>query len=254
MGNEGATVTASDLLSLPQSFVVVYAVLLACYVVTGLAVTRLNRQRAGSKIQKHHVLSSAQIARDVRQSIISLAVIALLFSLGNWSYSRLGWGFHPTPTTLPGALLSFVASMVLYDTWFYWLHRLIHHKRLYRHVHRWHHMTTAPVVWSNNSDTLLDNCFLQSYWLIAHFIFPISPVVLLIHKIYDQITGAIGHSGHEYGGRLFTPPSPLASVTHHDRHHQYFRCNYGTHFTLWDWLMGTLDDRPVSRPATLRKG
>jgi hypothetical protein len=68
-----------------------------------------------------------------------------------------------------------------------------------------------------------------------------------------QITGAIGHSGHEYGGRFFTPPSPLASVTHHDRHHQHFRCNYATHFTLWDWLMGTLDDRPVGDTASLRE-
>jgi sterol desaturase/sphingolipid hydroxylase (fatty acid hydroxylase superfamily) len=29
-------------------------------------------------------------------------------------------------------------------------------------------------------------------------------------------------------------------VTHHDQHHRYFRCNYATHFTLWDRLMGTL--------------
>jgi len=246
-------VTATSLLRLLQSFVAVYAVLLGCYLATGLAITRLNRWRDELKIQKHRALAPAQITRDVRQSIVSLAIIALLFSLGNWFYGRLGWGFHPLRMTLPGALLSFAASMVLYDTWFYWLHRLIHHKRLYRHVHRWHHMTTAPVVWSNNSDTLLDNCFLQSYWLVAHFILPISPVVLLVHKIYDQITGTIGHSGHEYGGRFFTPPSPLARVTHHDRHHQHFRCNYATHFTLWDWLMGTLDDRPVGDTASLRE-
>lgn len=243
-----------DLFALLPSFVAVYAVLLTCYVGTGLAVTRLNRRRAALKIQKDRVLSPTQIARDVRQSIVSLAVIAFFFSLGSWFYGRLGWGFHPARMTVPGALLSFIASMVLYDTWFYWLHRLIHHRRLFKHVHRWHHMTTSPVVWSNNSDTLLDNCFLQSYWLIAHFIIPISPVVLLAHKIYDQITGAIGHSGHEYGGRLFTPPSPLASVTHHDRHHRHFRCNYGTHFTHWDWLMGTLDDRPRRRRRDLREG
>ncbi len=185
----------------------------------------------------------------MRQSIVSLAAIALFFSLGTWLYGDFGWGLRTGRLTVSGTLLSLVASMLLYDTWFYWLHRLIHHKLLYRRVHRWHHLTTTPVVWSNNSDTFLDNCFLQSYWLIAHFIFPISPVVLLIHKVYDQITGAVGHSGHEYGGRLFTSPSPLASVTHHDGHHQYFRCNYGTHFTLWDRLMGTLHDAPSSEAA-----
>jgi len=69
---------------------------------------------------------------------------------------------------------------------------------------------------------------------------PISPVVLLAHKIYDLVTGCIGHSGYESAGRLSLPPSPLISVTHHDQHHRYSRCNYSTHFTIWDRLMGTL--------------
>ncbi len=231
---------ATDMLALLKLFLAVYATLLACYLVTGLVVTWLNRQRPERKIQKDRVTSQAQSQRDLRQSVVSLAAIALSFTLGSWFYDQFGWGFRIKHMTVLNTVLSFIASMALYDTWFYWLHRLIHHKALYKRVHRWHHMTTTPVVWSNNSDTLLDNCFLQSYWLIAHFLLPISPVVLLVHKIYDQITGAVGHSGHEHGGMLFTPPSPLASVTHHDLHHRYFLCNYSTHFTVWDRLMGTL--------------
>ena len=51
--------------------------------------------------------------------------------------------------------------MVLYDTWFYWLHRLIHHKRLYKRIHRWHHLTTTPVgthftVWDRLMGTLYE--------------------------------------------------------------------------------------------------
>ena len=131
-------------------------------------------------------------------------------------------------------------SLVVFDTWFYWFHRLIHTRRLYRRVHRWHHMTVTPVVWSNNSDRLIDNLFLQSYWLVAHFLVPAAPAVLLAHKIYDQITGVAGHSGWEHGGVWCRPPSPLVGVTHHDQHHRYFRCNYATHFTWWDRAMGTL--------------
>ncbi len=136
--------------------------------------------------------------------------------------------------------MSLIASLLLFDTWFYWLHRLIHTRFFYRRVHRWHHLTIAPVVWSNNSDRLIDNLFLQSYWFVAHLLIPIAPATLLAHKIYDQITGVIGHSGHEHGGRWCWPPSPLVGVTHHDQHHQFFRCNYATHFTWWDRTMGTL--------------
>ena len=69
----------------------------------------------------------------------------------------------------------------MFDAWFYWLHRLIDRRRLYRRVHRWHHLTVTPVVWSNNSDRLIDNLFLQSYWLVAHFLVPAAPAVLLVH-------------------------------------------------------------------------
>ena len=225
----------------------VYAALLAIYLITCLTVARLNRGAA--KIQPSRQTPPTQIRRDRKQSMLSLAVIATMLGCGHWAYTVLGWGLHPVPG-IGGGVLSLIASLLLFDTWFYWFHRLIHTRLFYRRVHRWHHLTVTPVVWSNNSDRLLDNLFLQSYWLLAHFLLPIAPAALFAHKIYDQVTGVIGHSGYEHGGRWCLPPSPLVGVTHHDQHHQYFRCNYATHFTWWDRLMGTLrpdHDREVSR-------
>jgi sterol desaturase/sphingolipid hydroxylase (fatty acid hydroxylase superfamily) len=215
----------------------VYAALLATYLITGLVVTRLNRRAV--KIQPSRQTPPSQVRRDLKQSAFSLAVIAAMLGGGHWTYTTLGWGLRPLPG-IGGALLSGIASLVLFDTWFYWLHRLIHTRLFYRRVHRWHHLTITPVVWSNNSDRLVDNLFLQSYWFVAHLLIPIAPAVLFAHKVYDQITGIIGHSGYEHGGRWCSPPSPLVGVTHHDQHHQFFRCNYATHFTWWDRLMGTL--------------
>ena len=114
----------------------------------------------------------------------------------------------PTPAPLWVIAAQYVLYFITFDTWFYWLHRLIHTRLFYRKVHQWHHLTVPPVVWSNNSDRLVDNLFLQSYWLFAHFLLPAAPVVLFVHKLYDQITGIIGHSGHEHGGRWCWPPSP----------------------------------------------
>ena len=215
----------------------VYAALLTTYFASCLVVTRLNR--GAVKIQPSRQTPQSQIRRDRHQSVFSLAVIATMLGCGHWAYTALGWGFRPLPG-IGGTMLSLVASLVLFDTWFYWFHRLIHTRLLYRRVHRWHHLTITPVVWSNNSDRLVDNLFLQSYWLIAHMLIPIAPAALFAHKIYDQITGVIGHSGFEHGGRWCWPPSPLVGVTHHDQHHQFFRCNYATHFTWWDRMMGTL--------------
>ena len=226
-----------QLVTLLATVTAVYLTLLAVYLTTCVMVSRLNRRAA--KIQPSRQAPLAQIRRDQRQSVLSLSVIAIMLGSGHWAYATLGWGFRPLPG-IGGAVFSLAASLVLFDTWFYWLHRLIHSRLLYRGVHRWHHLTVTPVTWSNNSDRLLDNLFLQSYWFLAHLMIPIAPAALFAHKIYDQITGVIGHSGYEHGGRWSWPPSPLVGVTHHDQHHQFFRCNYATHFTWWDRMMGTL--------------
>jgi len=246
-------------ISWAETVAAVYVLLLATYVATCVAVTGLNRRLAAAKIQARET-SQALVHRDQKQSLLSLAGIAAMFGTGHWLYAEFGWGFA-APTSLAGAALSLLASLLLFDTWFYWFHRLIHTRPLYGWVHRWHHLTVTPVAWSNNSDRLVDNLFLQSYWLVAHFLFPIAPAVLLAHKVYDQITGVIGHSGFEHGGVWCWPPSPLVGVTHHDQHHRYFRCNYATHFSLWDRLMGTLHPehdtelrRNIAITAAVRRG
>jgi Delta7-sterol 5-desaturase len=247
------------LISWASTVAAVYALLLATYVASCVAVDLLNRRLAAAKIQARPT-AAAQVRRDRRQSIVSLAAIAAMFGTGHWLYAEFGWGLRPLPG-IAGAVLSFALSLVLFDTWFYWLHRLLHSRPLYARVHRWHHLTVTPVAWSNNSDRLLDNLFLQSYWLLAHFLVPAAPAVLLAHKLYDQITGVAGHSGYEHGGAWCRPPSPLVGVTHHDQHHRYFRCNYATHFTWWDRLMGTLHPdhdaelkRNLAATAAARRG
>ncbi len=231
--------TVSVLLFFIKTFVVVYTLLLAIYFAIGLLFFTNDPTRM-DKIQPGRVLPDEKVRRDMLQSVRSLASISVMFSIGHVLYSRIHIGWIAWPTSVWSVVLSFFLSMVAYDTWFYWMHRLLHTKPFYRPIHRWHHLSLPSVAWSNNSDTLLDNMFLQSYWLAAHLILPIAPVVLLVHKIYDHVSGIIGHSGVEHGGGITFPPSPFNSVTHHDQHHRYFNCNYSPHFTIWDRLMGTL--------------
>jgi lathosterol oxidase len=46
-------------------------------------------------------------------------------------------------------------------------------------------------------------------------------------------------------------------ATDHDQHHRYFLCNYATHFTFWDRVMGTLHpehDAELRRIQARRRG
>jgi sterol desaturase/sphingolipid hydroxylase (fatty acid hydroxylase superfamily) len=230
---------AHDLLRLAGVFALTYVVLLGFYFASSYAVLFIGRRRPELKIQAR-IAGPQEVRRDIRQSFFSLGYIAGFFSLGWFGNTVLGLGFHLTHPTVLNTVLSFVGSMILYDTQFYWAHRLVHWKPLYRRVHRGHHLSVTPTVWSNNSDHFLDNAFIQSYWMIAHLLIPIAPLVLFAHKIYDQISGVIGHSGYEIGGLICQPPSPMISTTNHDQHHRSFRYNFATHFTIWDRLMGTM--------------
>jgi sterol desaturase/sphingolipid hydroxylase (fatty acid hydroxylase superfamily) len=84
----------------------------------------------------------------------------------------------------------------------------------------------------------------QLFFVVIVFVVPIPAVVLIAHKIYDQISGMVGHAGYEHfaspAGRT---PWPLASTVFHDQHHGYFRFNYAHTFSFWDRMMGTLHPR-----------
>lgn len=216
-----------------------YAGMAGTYLVAGWSLTQLNKRMARYRIQSKPS-SPALARRDFYQSLRSLITISALFA-GGLTLRQMGIGPAPAPLTLFNSILYLLVSFVLFDTWFYWTHRLVHHKRLYRPVHRWHHRTITPTVWSNNSDLMVDNLFLQSYWFFAPLVLPIPTAILIAHKIYDQVTGMIGHAGYEYGpGAMSAKPSPMIGTTFHDQHHAHFHCNYATHFSYWDRLMGTI--------------
>src|SRR5438270_3870433 len=132
--------------SLLATIAVCYSALLACYLITCVVVTRLNRHAV--KIQSSRQTPTSQIKRDFRQSVVSLAVIAAMLGAGDWSYNTLGWGLRPLPG-IGGTVFSAAASLILFDTWFYWFHRLIHTRFFYRRGHLWAHLGIRPVVWFN---------------------------------------------------------------------------------------------------------
>ena len=92
---------------------VLYAALLAIYLITCLVVTRLNRSTA--KIQPSRQTPPEQIRRDRRQSMISLGVIATMLGCGHWTYTALGWGLQPL-LGIGGMVLSLIASLLLFVT------------------------------------------------------------------------------------------------------------------------------------------
>ncbi|SDZ80009.1 sterol desaturase family protein [Rubrimonas cliftonensis] len=217
----------------------VYGATVLGYFGLGLALDRLNRRHPERRIQpKRRGEDRARI--EIVQSLKSLVVTCGCLAGGLWAQAYGFTLWSPLALNWWSAIGMFLVSILLFDAWFYWGHRLMHWRPLYRH-HLWHHRSVAPTVWSNYSDSLADAFAMQSYYLIAPMLLPIPAAVLIAHRVYDHVNGMIGHSGFEYfADRSTRFPSPFVCTTFHDQHHERFGTNYANFFSAWDRICGTL--------------
>lgn len=137
----------------------------------------------------------------------------------------------------------FIALFLLVPIWesfyFYWIHRLLHSDALYR-FHALHHRNTDVGPWSGLSMHPVEHLFYFGTALI-HFVVPTHPVHLIFHLMFYALYAITTHTGFEgvwAGGRKRLHLGNF----HHQMHHRYFECNYGTLDIPWDVLFGSFHD------------
>ena len=145
-------------------------------------------------------------------------------------------------------LIWLLALPVLTSSHFYFIHRLLHWPPLYRTVHILHHRNIQIGPWSGLSMHPVEHVFYISSVLV-HFVIPSHPVILLLH-LYSRCLGpAFSHAGFE---KLQVGDTSIVTAAdfHHQLHHRYFECNYGTTDAPWDKWFGT--DHDGTDEATIR--
>jgi Delta7-sterol 5-desaturase len=185
-----------------------------------------------------------QISREILQSLRSLAifgciggVIYFLALCGLTSFYRRvdehGWTWY---------VVSIALMILLHDAWFYWTHRLMHHRRLFRLFHRTHHLSINPTPWAAYAFSPLEAVVQGSIGILIAVLIPVHPSAFLPFMLWQISFNVLGHNGYEVHPRwlLRTPLGYLLnSPTHHSLHHEKFRGNYSLYFNIWDRLMGT---------------
>jgi sterol desaturase/sphingolipid hydroxylase (fatty acid hydroxylase superfamily) len=139
---------------------------------------------------------------------------------------------------------AFPLMIIVHDTYFYWLHRLIHRKEIFPYVHRVHHKSTNPSPWAAYSFHPLEAILEAGIFVVFLFVMPINHVHLLVFFIFSLTYNVYGHLGYELYPKGFTKTwigRWINTSVNHNMHHQYFQGNYGLYFTFWDRMMGTLN-------------
>ncbi|MEJ6602738.1 MAG: sterol desaturase family protein [Verrucomicrobiia bacterium] len=165
-----------------------------------------------------------------------------------WLYANhhipwLDWAMHPG---------YFILGFFLVPLWrefhFYWVHRLIHWKPIYRHVHYLHHKNTNPNPWSGMAMHPIETALYLSVVLI-HWVVPSHPLHFLFNLQHAALSPANGHHGFE--GPIANGKVPTGSYFHY-LHHRHFECNYGESTVPLDRWFGTFrDGQPDGEGAKL---
>jgi lathosterol oxidase len=186
--------------------------------------------------------------KQVRHELIfSLSTIFIFSSIGIVAYllfvngyttiymkaGQYGWVY---------LFLSLLFMVIIHDAYFYWTHRLLHTKWLFKKIHVVHHRSVNPTPWAAYSfhpfEALLESLIVFPFITI----FPVHIAVFLFFTFLVLLMNVIGHLGFEFLpmrlrnsklGKYFT------SSTHHNLHHQKNKKNFGYYFTFWDNLMKT---------------
>ena len=140
-------------------------------------------------------------------------------------------------------LLSIPLTVILHDTYFYWLHRLMHHPRLYRRAHLTHHLSVNPSPWAAFAFHPLEAVLEAITIPLLLFSMPLHPIAFLAFVTIMLFINVYGHLGYElFPKKLYQHPLGqwLNSSVHHNLHHEKFNGNYGLYFTFWDRICGTL--------------
>ncbi|XP_042557746.1 methylsterol monooxygenase 1 [Dipodomys spectabilis] len=128
---------------------------------------------------------------------------------------------------------------VIEDTWHYFLHRLLHHKKIYKYIHKVHHEFQAPFGMEAEYAHPLETLILGTGFFIG-IVLLCDHVILLWAWVTVRLIETIDvHSGYDI------PLNPLHLIPfytgsrHHDFHHMNFIGNYASTFTWWDSIFGT---------------
>lgn len=138
---------------------------------------------------------------------------------------------------------AFPVMLFMHDTYFYWAHRIMHHKKMFKLFHLVHHQSTNPSPWAAYSFHPLEAIVEAGILIVFLFTIPIHRLHFFIFFLFMILYNVYGHLGWELYPRHFHKTKLgkwINTSVAHNQHHQYFKGNYGLYFLIWDRIMGTL--------------
>jgi methylsterol monooxygenase len=202
---------------------------LGCYVLFNAVFTYVDLTGRPTWFIKYKIqekVNTPPIGRDkymktVKLTALNVVLITPLFNVV--TYPLVAWRGMPCGYELPSfwtAICHLAAFAIVEEFGFYYSHRLLHHRRLYKHIHKIHHEWTAPVS--------LVSLYCHPVEFILSNVSPLflGPLIMGSHLslLWVWYTIALFNTVHVHSG-YHLPFMPSSEA--HDFHHYSFNNMFG---------------------------
>ncbi len=187
-----------------------------------------------------------QMRLEIHQTLRSIPLMAIL-TVPVFVAEVRGHSYIYTTITAPGfthpllhlfgpsyTYFQFPFFLIFTDFLIYWIHRGLHSKLLYRHLHKPHHKWIMPTPFASHAFHPLDGYAQSVPYHLFPFLFPLHKGAYLALFTFVQIWTVMIHDGEYVANSLL-----INGAACHTMHHLYFNYNYGQFTTISDRVFGS---------------
>jgi lathosterol oxidase len=139
------------------------------------------------------------------------------------------YGWYNTHEFTPlVCILNIFVYLFVFDTWFYWTHRSLHHPWMWKKIHNVHHQFVHPTAFGQDAVHPFEAVYQgpMGHYAVS-LLFPMHPVVMAVMGLGTSIWAICAHDGR------------AGDLNSHTRHHTHKHVNFGLYWGFWDWVCGT---------------
>lgn len=196
-----------------------------------------------AKIQQRYP-GNKQILYEIKYSFFTILIFGLVIFQVMWaSKARLTLIYYPIDKYgYTYYFFSMLLMILVHDAYFFWTHRFLHWKPLFKMVHKVHHYSINPTPFSSYCFHPLEALIEIGIFPLLVFTIPYHVSAIAVFSVYTLTMNVMGHTGYEFFPKWFARHKISKwhnTATHHNMHHKFVKCNYGLYFNFWDRVMKT---------------